>query len=155
MVDRFGACADRVVRAGGRLALEFIPFMRCNSIAGARALCDAVGAHRAKILIDDWHVFRGRDTLDAVAATPASAIGYIQFDDAFASTGNLADEIMTNRTWPGDGEFDLAGFAAAVKQTGYDGPISVELLNPSWHHTGVDPHAFAQRAMATAAPYWR
>jgi 4-hydroxyphenylpyruvate dioxygenase len=155
LVERFAACADRIVAQGGRLALEFIPFMSCNTIAAARSLCDAVGNERAKILIDDWHVFRGTDSLLAVAATPVDAIGYVQFDDAFATKGALADEIMTSRTWPGNGELDLAGFASAVKQTGYAGPVSIELLNSSWHHDGIGPSVFARQAMASSAPYWR
>ena len=109
---------------------------------------------RARVLIDSWHVFRGTDTLAAVAATPADAIGYIQFDDALPATAALPDEVMTRRIWPGKGEFDLGGFAEAVKATGYDGPISVELLNQSWRLDGLRPAEFARRAMQTSRPYF-
>ena len=155
LVDRFGRCADLVVAAGGRLALEFLPFLPVATIESARAVCDAVGASRARVLIDSWHVFRGTDTLADVAATPADAIGYIQFDDALPPIGALADEVMTRRIWPGKGEFDLTGFADAVKATGYPGVISVELLNESWRHDGLRPAEFARRAMQTSLPFWR
>ena len=154
LVDRFGRCADLVVAEGGRLALEFLPFLPVATIDSACALCDAVGAPRARVLIDSWHVFRGTDTLAGVAATPAESIGYIQFDDALPATGALQDEVMTRRTWPGRGEFDLNGFAEAVKATGYDGAISVELLNESWRLDGLRPAEFARRAMQTSLPYW-
>jgi sugar phosphate isomerase/epimerase len=154
LVDRFGRCADLVVTAGGRLALEFIPFMPVATIDAARALCDAVGSSRARVLIDSWHVFRGTDSLEAVAATPNDAIGYVQFDDALPVAGELPDEIMARRIWPGMGEFDLTGFADAVRASGYDGPISVELLNEQWRRDGLRPSEFARRAMQTAQRYW-
>ena len=154
LVDRFGRCADLVVAEGGRLALEFLPFLPVSSIDGARSLCDAVGAQRARVLIDSWHVFRGTDTLAGVAATPAEAIGYVQFDDALPVVGELPNEVMTRRVWPGLGEFDLAGFADAIKATGYRGPVSVELLNESWRRDGLRPSEFARRAMQTARPHW-
>ena len=154
LVDRFGRCADLVVAEGGRLALEFLPFLPVSTLADARSLCDAVGADRARVLIDSWHVFRGTDTLAGVTATPADAIGYVQFDDALPVAGELPDEVMTRRIWPGLGEFDLTGFADAIKATGYRGPVSVELLNESWRRDGLRPSEFARRAMQTSRSYW-
>jgi len=61
---------------------------------------------------------------------------------------------MTRRIWPGRGEFDLTGFAEAVKATGYGGAVSVELLNESWRLDGLRPAEFARRAMQTSRPYW-
>ena len=154
LVDRFGRCADLVAAEGGRLALEFLPFLPVSTIESARAVCDAVGTNRARVLIDSWHVFRGTDTLAGVAATPVDSIAYIQFDDALPAMGELHDEVMTRRIWPGRGEFDLTGFAEAVKATGYSGAISVELLNESWRLDGLRPAEFARRAMQTSRPYW-
>jgi len=154
LVDRFGRCADLVVAEGGRLALEFLPFLPVSTIESARAVCDAVGATRARVLVDSWHVFRGTSALAGVAAMPADAIGYVQFDDALPVVGALPDEVMTRRIWPGRGEFDLTGFADAVKATGYRGAISVELLNESWRLDGLRPAEFARRAMQTSLPYW-
>jgi sugar phosphate isomerase/epimerase len=125
-----------------------------DSIASARSLCDAVGAGRARVLVDCWHVFRGPDSLDDVAACPVDAIAYVQFDDAAPMVGTLDDEIRTGRTWPGTGEFDLPGFVDAVRHTGYDGMVSCELLNPSWHDAGMSPAEFARRVRATCRPYW-
>ena len=148
VIDRFGRCADVVVAEGGRLALEFLPYMAVNTIASARGVCDAVGADRAGVLVDSWHVFRGTDTVAGVAAMPADAIAYVQFDDALPLVGPVADEVMTRRTWPGTGEFPLEDFAGAVRSTGYTGPISVELLNASWRDEGLDPAEFAPRGGA-------
>lgn len=154
LVETFAAACDPIVAAGGRVALEFLPFNTINSIESARRLCDAVGSARARVLVDSWHVFRGPDTLASVADCPADAIGYVQFDDALPAIGPLHDEIMARRTWPGTGEFDLSGFADAIRATGYTGTISCELLNASWHDGGMTPREFAQRVRATCAPYW-
>ena len=154
LVDRFGRAADVVRDAGGRLALEFLPYLPVATVAGARALCDSVGADRAAVLVDSWHVFRGADTLEQVAAMPADSIAYVQFDDALPLAGDLADEVMARRVWPGEGEFPLAEFRDAIRATGYAGPVSVEVLNAEWREDGVDVHDFARNAVRTSAPYW-
>jgi sugar phosphate isomerase/epimerase len=154
VVDRFGRCAELVVAAGGRLALEFLPFCPVNSIVAAQHLCDAVGYERAAVLVDSWHVFRGPDSLTDVAALDASTVAYVQFDDALPVQGELHDEIMSRRVWPGDGEFPLHDFAGAVRACGYTGPISVEVLNAEWRDAGLSPHAFAMAAKSSAQRYW-
>lgn len=154
LVDRFARCADLVRAAGGRLALEFLPYMAVSTIAEARRVCDAVGPERAGVLVDSWHVFRGTDTLEGVAAMPAAAIAYVQFDDAVPLVGELSDEVMARRVWPGAGEFPLADFAEAVRATGYTGPVSVEVLNAEWREAGLDVAEFAREARRTNSPYW-
>jgi sugar phosphate isomerase/epimerase len=154
VVDRFGRCADIIRVEGGRLALEFLPFLPVDTIASARSVCESVGAERAKVLIDSWHVGRGSDTPETVAACDAEWIAYVQFDDALPAIGPLTDEVTTRRTWPGEGELELDEFAAAVRASGYTGPVSIELLNREWRTRGMAPEEFAQRAMITSAPYW-
>jgi len=106
------------------------------------------------VLVDSWHVFRGADTLEQVAAMPADSIAYVQFDDALPLAGDLADEVMARRVWPGEGEFPLTEFRDAIRATGYAGPVSVEVLNAAWRADGVDVHDFARNAVRTSAPYW-
>ncbi len=117
-------------------------------------MCDAVGAERAAVLVDSWHVFRGTDTVAGVAATPAEAIAYVQFDDALPLAGELTDEVMTRRTWPGAGELPLGDFAGAIRATGYTGPVSVELLNAAWRADGLAPAEFAREAMRTTTKFF-
>jgi sugar phosphate isomerase/epimerase len=154
LVDRFARAADLVQAAGGRLALEFLPSMAVSTIAGARAVCDAVGPERAGVLVDSWHVFRGTDSLDGVAAIPGDAIAYVQFDDALPLVGEPADEVMARRVWPGAGEFPLGAFAEAIRATGYSGPVSIEVLNAEWRDGGLPVADFARDAARTCTPYW-
>ena len=154
LIDRFGRCADLVGAEGGRLALEFLPYMAVSTIAEARRVCEAVDMGRAAVLVDSWHVFRGTDTLAAVAAIPADAIAYVQFDDALPVVGDLTDEVMARRVWPGSGEFPLADFAGAIRATGYAGPVSIEVLNAAWRADGLDVAEFAREARRTNTPFW-
>jgi sugar phosphate isomerase/epimerase len=154
LVDRFARAADLVRAAGGRIALEFLPYMAVSTIAGARAVCEAVGPERAGVLVDSWHVFRGTDSLAGVAAIPGEAIAYVQFDDALPLVGEPADEVMARRVWPGAGEFPLAAFAEAIRATGYSGPVSVEVLNAEWRDDGLTVADFARDASRTCTPYW-
>jgi 4-hydroxyphenylpyruvate dioxygenase len=85
---------------------------------------------------------------------PADAIAYVQFDDALPVVGDLTDEVMERRVWPGSGEFPLADFAGAIRATGYAGPVSIEVLNAAWRAEGLDVVEFAREARRTNAPFW-
>ena len=51
---------------------------------------------------------------------------------------------MRDRRLPGDGDFDIAGFVAAVRATGFQGPWGVELLSAAIGDVG--PDELARRA---------
>ena len=54
----------------------------------------------------------------------------VELNDGFlAMPNNLHDSVVNRRLFPGDGEFDLAGFLTALWTHGFDGPIGVEVLN--------------------------
>lgn len=140
--------AATMAAAGARLAVEFLPHRPVADLAGARAVCAAIG-HRAGVCLDAWHFFRGGEQWDELAATPAAEIAYVQCSDALPlASDDLALETATRRTLPGQGEFDLPRFAAAVRATGYDGDVGLEILSPDYR--GEDAEAFARRLHASA-----
>ena len=56
------------------------------------------------------------------------------------------------RTFPGEGTFDLDKFCATMRAKGFDGAVSVEILDAEWR--ARDPFEFARRAYTTSARYW-
>jgi sugar phosphate isomerase/epimerase len=85
------------------------------------------------VIVDTWHVFRGPDGLDGLEQLKLDDVAYVQFDDALPVTGgDLMEETLHRRAMPGAGEFPLIAFCDRVRSRGYDGPVSVEILNSEW-----------------------
>jgi sugar phosphate isomerase/epimerase len=146
-------CAERLGAHGARLAVEFLPFMRVNSIGAAREVVERAGVD-AGVLVDTWHFFHGPDGWDELDALPLERLAYVQFDDHPAlESSDLREECLHRRVFPGEGLFDLDRFCTALRARGWDGLVSVEVLSSAWR--GGDLEAFARRAYETTAPYWR
>jgi sugar phosphate isomerase/epimerase len=115
--------------AGVRLAFEFTAYGNVRSLAQAVALCEDVGWERCGLLVDAWHIFRGGESLAAVAALDGGRIALVHVDDGAAEP--LADGTLEgrfHRLLPGTGAFDLDGFFDALDAACYEGPICLEVL---------------------------
>jgi sugar phosphate isomerase/epimerase len=156
LCETFSMVCDVLAAVGARPAIEYLPFTPANSLGTARVLVDHVGTARAAILFDTWHHFRGPDTYAELDAAELDLIAYIQFDDARPMiTDDLGAETIHRRTFPGDGEFDLAGYCDRITAMGWDGVVSVEILDEAWRDGSAGSlHEFARRAYESSARYW-
>jgi sugar phosphate isomerase/epimerase len=147
-------CADVIGGAGAGLAIEYLPW---TPVAGARVALDVashVGLDRVKVLLDVWHHFRGPDEWADLDAVPGEAVAYLQFSDALPVIGDdVMAETLARRVFPGEGEFDLDAWCAHVRAKGFDGVVSVEVLNDELRD--LDPREFADRAFTATARYWQ
>ena len=149
----FAEACEILVATGARAAIEYMPHTPVNSIAEARKLVEHVGIDRAGILLDTWHHFRGPDTYAELENLPLEFVAYVQFDDALPmNSTDITSETLQRRAFPGEGEFDLEGYCARMRAKGFDGVVSVEILNGEWRYR--DDFAFARRAYATSGRYW-
>ena len=145
---------DVLAPTGARIAIEYMPFSPLASILDTYRLVEDVGFDRARVLIDTWHHFRGADSDADLQTVPLEAIAYIQFDDALPIiSDDLQDETVNRRTFPGDGEFDLNGFCAGMKNKGFDGMVSVEIINAEWRERDI--FEFAKRAFVSTVRFWQ
>jgi sugar phosphate isomerase/epimerase len=147
-------CADIVAGSGARLAIEFSPLGPVTSLAAAHDLARAAAPGRLGVLVDTWHFCRGDSTWEQLEQVPLDAIAYVQFDDAPEPvSADGFDETMNRRVWPGLGSFELERFASTLVDRGWEGTVSVEVLNAELAHLPVAD--FAQAAYDSTAPYWR
>jgi sugar phosphate isomerase/epimerase len=152
-IDRFGRCAAMMAQAGARLALEMPPIGELNSITAALAVVDAVGYERASIVVDTFHFSRGTSTWDELESLPMEALGYVQFDDALpAESDDVMHETIDRRAMPGEGELELERFATTLRDRGWSGLVSVEVLSSELRQ--LDVRTFARTAYQSTAPYW-
>jgi len=144
---------ELVANIGAGVALEYLPFTPINNIASTLDLFGTLPPQRAGVLVDTWHHFRGSDEWHDLEALPLERIAYVQFDDALAMiSSDLSMETLNRRAFPGEGEFDLRRFCDTLKAKGFDGVVSVEILNAAYRE--YDLYEFAQRALQTTRSYW-
>jgi sugar phosphate isomerase/epimerase len=149
-VERLAGAADAL---GVPLALEFSPGP-VATLDDALSLAAQLGAGRATVLADSYHFARAGSTWAMLETAPLDRIGIVQFADALpAASADYLAETVGRRTWPGDGELPLARFAGTLRNRGWNGVVSVEVL--SEEHRRLPAEEFARRAYASAAPYWR
>lgn len=149
---------DRVARVseilGVPCCLEVSPAV-INTIDDGMRIVDAIGAERALIMVDSYHFYRAGSTFEMLGQLRPEHLGIVQFDDALpAISDDYATETMTRRAWPGEGELDLQAFADAVRATGWDGSVSVEVLLGE-RAAAYSIEEFAKRAYETSTPYWQ
>jgi sugar phosphate isomerase/epimerase len=138
-----GLC-DRAADHDLVLGLEFLPFTDIVSVHDARRIVEAADRPNAGICVDIWHHSRGANDLAAIAALPGEMITGIQMSDGTLVPQNpdYYTDCLENRVAPGDGEFDVAGFVAAVRGTGSTVPFALEVCSAAgW----ADPAPHVQR----------
>jgi sugar phosphate isomerase/epimerase len=80
-------------------------------------------------------------------------IACIQFADARSPvTSDRMDEALNRRAMPGSGVLELDRFTWRLRQRGWDGVVSVQVLSAEWRRRPL--HDFARLAHDSAARYW-
>jgi sugar phosphate isomerase/epimerase len=149
-------CAEMFTEAGAGMAVEFSPL---GPVGTLRAGCDVVRAARrrgarAGLMIDTWHFSFGANEWAELEALEPEDVAYVQFCDALApASEKLGHETMNRRALPGEGVLDVGRFASTLRELGYAGTVSVEVLSAELRELPVDE--IARRIFATTAPYWR
>jgi sugar phosphate isomerase/epimerase len=146
-------CAAMFTEAGATMAIEFSPLGPVPSIAAGLAAVDAAGPDRAGLVIDSWNFSFGPDTFDDLAAVPLERIAYIQFGDALEPVdGPTMAEALNRRVMPGDGVLELDRFASTLRDRGWDGVVSVQVLSRELRLLPLVE--FMRRAHDTTVAYW-
>ena len=137
------------------MAVEFSPLGPVSSITAALEIVHAAnsGEGRAGVMIDSWHFCVGASTWEELEAVPLDLIAYLQFADALApESDDLFSETMNRRALPGQGVLELRRFATTLRDRGWEGLVSVELLNRDYR--SLPASELASRIYRAAAPYW-
>lgn len=130
LAGEFARLCQEAAQAGTMVAIEFMPFSGVPDVRAAVELVETAGEPNGKLLVDLWHVARAGTSLRQVAEVPRELIGHVEINDALAEPeGGMWHDTVHNRLLPGEGELDVVGFLAAIRETGYDGPIGVEVIS--------------------------
>ena len=115
---------------GVRLALEFQSRAAfCNNLSTAAALVEHCDKPNVGICLDVFHYYTGPSKFEDLALLPPKRLFHVQLSDLAGTPRELAGD--SDRVLPGDGDFLLGPIIEHLRAIGYDGCISVELMNPN------------------------
>lgn len=112
------------------LALEFRGKNAfCSSLNTALALVEGCGQPNVGVNLDVFHYYTGPSKFEDLALLTPDRLAHIQLADLAGVPRELATD--ADRVLPGDGDFALTPILKQCKRIGYDGWVSVELMNPT------------------------
>ena len=120
-----------------KFQLEPVAWSPIHSLRSTKMLIDAVDRTNFGTVVDFWHLWYGAETtLNDVRNFDVSKIYNIHFGDGKRNApGTVCDETELRGYYAGEGDIAISEWVDAVKDTGYDGWWSYELVsNRHWMH---------------------
>jgi sugar phosphate isomerase/epimerase len=132
LIEEFAALCSEAQARGTRIVYEMMPFSAIDSLEGSRALVEGAAARNGGIIFDLWHIVKLGISYANVMRFPSQYFLGLEINDGYlkAPAGmDLVEETTGHRKLCGDGEFDIRGFLALLPQSGYRGPVGIEVLS--------------------------
>ncbi|HKP18647.1 MAG TPA: sugar phosphate isomerase/epimerase [Gaiellaceae bacterium] len=124
-------CADAAKYHDAKVVFEFMPFdPNVHDLETAVALVEGANAPNGGLAIDTWHLSKLGIQPDEVRRIPGRHIGWVELSDGrWENMPDPVDEVVNHRELPGEGEFPIREYVAALRDAGYQGPWGVEVLS--------------------------
>jgi sugar phosphate isomerase/epimerase len=115
---------------GVGLALEFRGSDTfCASLDTAIRLVEACGEANVGVAFDVFHYYKGPSKFEDLDLITPKNLAFVQVSDLAGVPRELATD--ADRILPGDGDLPLATILKKLQERGYDGWVSLELMNPT------------------------
>jgi 2-keto-myo-inositol isomerase len=115
---------------GLRLALEFRGSDTfCASLDTAVRLVEACGERNVGVAFDVFHYYKGPSKCEDLDLVTPKNLAFVQVCDLAGVPRELATD--ADRILPGDGDLPLGAILTKLRERGYDGWVSLELMNPT------------------------
>ncbi len=130
IADDLNELGDRAAQRNMRVAYEALGWSplvsdyRDSWEAVRRASHPALG-----LCLDTFHIYSKQTEIDSIANIPGEKIFLVQIADAPKLSMDYLSWSRHHRCFPGQGQLNLDQFMERLSQTGYDGPLSLEIFN--------------------------
>lgn len=130
LADDLALLAERADARQLRIGYEALAWGRhVNTYQQVWNLVKQVDHPALGVILDSFHTLSLKGDPAAIEEIPADKIFFVQMADAPVLAMDVLEWSRHFRCFPGQGEFDLAGFLAPIMRTGYTGPLSLEIFN--------------------------
>ena len=134
--------AERAAKRGLRVGFEALAWgSKINLFSQAWAAVERANHPHLGLILDSFHTLALRDDPKPIAQLPGDKIFFVQLADAPWVNTDVLSHSRHYRCFPGQGEFDMAGFTAAALDAGYTGPLSLEIFNDEFRAAPARPTA--------------
>ena len=142
--ESLAEAAGLAKEAGVTLALEFQKGAAfCSSLDTALALVGQAGAANLGVCLDLYHYYTGPSKFEDLAYLSPQNLAWVQVCDLSGIPRELAGD--ADRIFPGEGDFQLDPILDHLASIGYEGAVSLEVLNPQLWSIPADRVADAGR----------
>lgn len=151
-VATLGKMADAAAEFGISVAFEFMgfPWAAVRDVAGAWAVVQETNRPNLGIIVDTAHFYAGGSTLESIKQVDPKRLVVLHINDV--EDVPKPDITDGHRLYPGEGVIPLQDILGAVRATGWDGVLSVELFREEYWRQ--DPLAVAREAKAKTLAVW-
>ncbi|QXQ18133.1 3-dehydroshikimate dehydratase QuiC [Pseudomonas tolaasii] len=130
LLDDLSLLAEHAGRRGLRIGYEALAWGKhVNTWQQVWDLVRQVDHPALGVLLDSFHTLSLKGDPSGIAKIPGDKIFFVQMADAPILAMDVLEWSRHFRCFPGQGEFDLAGFLAPIIKSGYTGPLSLEIFN--------------------------
>ncbi|MBD0324505.1 MAG: sugar phosphate isomerase/epimerase and 4-hydroxyphenylpyruvate domain-containing protein, partial [Aldersonia sp.] len=146
LAEQLHALAELAHRRGVRIAYEALAWgAHVNTYRHAWRIVADVDHPALGTCLDSFHILSRGDDPSGIREIPGEKIFFLQLADAPRLSMDVLSWSRHHRKFPGQGNFDLAGFGAHVQAAGYTGPWSLEIFNDTFRQaasgrTAQDAH---------------
>lgn len=144
--EKLSRLANHAADHGLKLALEFqarSPF--CNNLQTAVSLVEELNNPALGICLDAFHFFVGPSDLPDLEVLSTKNLFHVQLSDIAGVPRELASD--SDRILPNDGDFSSIPLLQKLNEIGYEGCVSVELMNPQIFQ--IPARSFGEVAIAS------
>lgn len=130
LVDSFRSLCREAASRGTRIGFELMPFAMITTLEDTLTMIEGAGEPNGGVILDLWHLVKLGIAFEEVASIPARWLIGVELNDGFLkSQMDPVVETTQHRQLCGEGEFDVRAFVASMRETAYDGPYGIEVLN--------------------------
>ena len=121
--------AEEAAGSGVRIAVEFRKGSGfCAGLETASALVAEAGAANVGVCLDLFHYVTGPSKFEDLGLLSAETLAWVQVCDLSGTPREVAGD--ADRIFPGEGDFRISPVLDHLATLGYDGCVSLEVLNP-------------------------
>ena len=132
LIESFADLCSDAADHGTRILFELLPVSMINTLEDTLTMLEGADADNGGVMLDTWHVVKLGIPYEEIPKIPKRFLLGVELNDGETVTPEGMDfrtQTTEHRRFCGEGDFDLVGFVAAVRASGYDGPYGIEVLS--------------------------
>ena len=133
---------ERAARRGFRIAYEALAWGKnVKTYSHAWKIVQAANHPAVGLVVDSFHTLALDDDHKGIASIPGERIFFVQLADAPILKFDLLSWSRHFRCFPGQGALPVLDFVRSVMESGYSGPLSLEIFNDDFRAAPPRPTA--------------